>query len=393
MKLRGSICTPRPSLVKETTFDSSLERAYLGIQRYFNSAPQRVYHHANLQQIHRTKLREWRLQKRISPRKFIDFLQGTMLLRRQVFSFPDRWVTRYFHGKASAEELALSFRKGSYLCHATALFFRELRDAPGNVVYVNEEQTPKTVAAAPVNPKVLATVFQRRPRETKRLTVFQGKKIVRLNGKGTGQLGVEEITGPDGLTVRVATITRSLIDAAVRPECSGGPEGVLSAYQAATGQFSIRELVAMLGMLQYVYPIHQRIGFYLEAAGGYSTSDLAVLQEIGFPYDFYLAHGMKDPTYVERWRLFVPTSIARSVRWSCRSKVWGPSDGFRNSDSGPIHVATRKRSYRLPSQTGSPAFSLGHLSANASRARDSSDSTAPSDSPIASAVSAPVKPP
>jgi hypothetical protein len=64
----------------------------------------------------------------------------------------------------------------------------------------------------------------------------------------------------------------------------------------------------MLQHLDYIYPYHQAIGFYMQKAGFDETS-LAELRAIGFRYDFYLAHGLENPVYDANWRILVPRSL------------------------------------------------------------------------------------
>jgi hypothetical protein len=68
---------------------------------------------------------------------------------------------------------------------------------------------------------------------------------------------------------------------------------------------STEKLKGLLKKLDYVYPYHQAIGFYMERAG-YSRKLCGQLREFGLPYDFYLVNGMADVDYNDSWRLFYP---------------------------------------------------------------------------------------
>jgi hypothetical protein len=91
----------------------------------------------------------------------------------------------------------------------------------------------------------------------------------------------------------------------VRPNYSGGIYEVLHAYEAAKDRVSVNRLMATLKKLDYTYPYHQAIGFYMEQAG-YSESVLKLVEKMEIKYDFYLTYKMKEPEYSERWKLYYP---------------------------------------------------------------------------------------
>jgi len=51
----------------------------------------------------------------------------------------------------------------------------------------------------------------------------------------------------------VTSIERTLVDAAVRPQYSGGVTAVLRAYGKAGGRLSIKRLLSILTNLDYLY--------------------------------------------------------------------------------------------------------------------------------------------
>ena len=111
-----------------------------------------------------------------------------------------------------------------------------------------------------------------------------------------------------GANLRVTNIERTLIDIAVRPAYAGGPLQVLAAYRGAMDRVSVGVLVATLRKLEYIYPFHQAIGFYMERAG-YPESKFTRLKELGLEFDFYLSYGVKDPEYIPKWRLYIPRGL------------------------------------------------------------------------------------
>ena len=115
-----------------------------------------------------------------------------------------------------------------------------------------------------------------------------------------------EIVTDENENLQVTDIERTLIDIAVRPSYAGGLYEVLNAYRKAQGRVSINKLTAMLRKLNYIYPYHQAIGFYLHKAGVYKETQIELLKQFDFKYDFYLTHQMKEREYSKEWRLYYP---------------------------------------------------------------------------------------
>ena len=133
-----------------------------------------------------------------------------------------------------------------------------------------------------------------------------------LNGKFTNEAGVETIQFRKR-ALRVTNLARTVIDLVVRPQYSGGAKGVLEAVRRARGRASVRDLATILGTVDHVYPYHQALGFYLEAAG-YPESETNILLEMGLKYDFYLEHQAASPTVLDaRWRVHYSAPLRRGV--------------------------------------------------------------------------------
>ena len=107
----------------------------------------------------------------------------------------------------------------------------------------------------------------------------------------TNRLGVIEKSVGSNSSVDTTDLERTLIDLAVRPAYGGGPAAVLECYRNARGKASTSRIADLLRELDYVYPYHQAIGFYLTTAG-YATRDIKPLKKFRNRFDFYLAHEM-----------------------------------------------------------------------------------------------------
>ena len=65
----------------------------------------------------------------------------------------------------------------------------------------------------------------------------------------------------------------------------------------------------MLKSLDYVYPYHQAIGFYLDNTGQFLRSDLDQLRELGINFKFYLCNQLENSNYSSKWQVYYPNNL------------------------------------------------------------------------------------
>jgi len=194
------------------------------------------------------------------------------------------------------------------LSHYTAMFFHNLTEQVPKNIFVSYEQ-PEKKGRSELSQLSIDNAFKKPVRETSNYAIYNNYKITLLNGKYANNTGIVKTKIDPEKTFLVTNLERTLIDIAVRPIYSGGIFEVLKAYQNAKDSISVNKLKAYLTKLNFIYPYHQVIGFYLERAG-IDEKRLAFIEKSReMTFDFYLTHDMKECSYSERWKLYYPTIL------------------------------------------------------------------------------------
>jgi len=273
----------------------------------FDSNQRNVFKRSDINKILISRHGFWRLTQSTGITKFLDFMLNKTKLKKVKFEFPNRNEIRYTWSDYSIYELALTLKPKSFFSHYSAVFLHHLTEQIPKIIYLNHEQPLKSKKGVKILQHQIDSNFKRPVRQSRYIAKYKNMKICILNGMNTGRLGVIEIEGDQGENILATNLERTLIDIAVRPVYSGGIFEVLKAYRIAKERdVSINKLSAMLKKIGYIYPYHQVVGFYLEAAGVYDDSQLNLLRKFELKHDFYLTHQMKDTEYSKRWRLHYP---------------------------------------------------------------------------------------
>jgi len=276
------------------------------ITQFFDAQPTRVFKAGRLKTIFHEHRGDWGLPTSMSAAAFVDFVvEMTRLQEVKVKSEHYRDATRYSWGEVRPYELALSLGRNPYLSHASAMALHGLTEQIPKVVYINDEQSPKNLPPANLTQPAIDRAFAGSQRTSRATFSLGALRIVVISGKHTGRLEVSQQQALDGSLVDATKLERTLIDIAVRPGYAGGPYQVLEAYRTARGRASVNVLVATLKNLEYAYPYHQVLGFYMQRAG-YPDSALDQLKRLGLHFDFYLTYDMREKELNPDWRLFVP---------------------------------------------------------------------------------------
>ena len=272
----------------------------------FDRSEIKVFTLADIRELVNDNREYWRLSQWTSAEEFINVMLKLSPLEEVRLDFPNRGKLRYTWGEVPVFDLLESLDPNAYFCHYTAVYLHGLTEQIPKTVYLNVEQKMRG-GGGTLTQQAIDRAFKGRCRTSSNFVDYKGWRVYLLNGRNTDQLGVVEVQAAETASaLRVTDIERTLIDATVRSVYSGGIHEVAKAFETAHGRFSVNKLVAYLRKLNFTYPYHQAIGFYLERTGAYKESQISLLRQLPMDFDFYLTYQMADPQYVSKWRLFVP---------------------------------------------------------------------------------------
>ncbi|MGF6988755.1 hypothetical protein F0160_36840 [Paraburkholderia sp. JPY303] len=287
-----------------------IQIAKADIVKHFDELPRHVLKLKDIRAVLASQRAFWRLAQNTTSEHFIAFLKKHAKLREVELLFPQRPESCYVWGDVPLLTILLSLRKDLYFSHYTAMRLHGLTEQSPTTIYVTDERiTHDQRQRVKLEQSDIDRAFSQPPRVSQNYVEHTGKKIYLLNGSNTGHLGVvsERINDEDGREVlaRLTNLERTLIDITVRPVYAGGVFEVAKAFALAKDRVSINRLVAMLRKLDFTYPYHQAIGYYLERAD-YKPNQLDLIRRLPAEHDFYLTHQMGETRYVQSWRLFIP---------------------------------------------------------------------------------------
>ncbi|SDC60441.1 Transcriptional regulator, AbiEi antitoxin, Type IV TA system [Pelagirhabdus alkalitolerans] len=259
----------------------------------------------DLYRIFENNRNDWKLPRSTKMDDFLSFLSKQNIITRSItLDFPKGTFKRYVYNQTHSDIDALtvvrSLYDNGYFSHNTAAFLHGLTQNIVKTIYFNKELTPKNSEISQLKQDNIDRAFSKEARASQNISYFDGQQIVLLNSKFTNNLGVTEL-GDNPVT----NIEKTLIDIAVRPHYAGGSFEVLNMYKNAKGVASVNKIYSYLKKIQYIYPYHQVIGFYLERAGFKDTA-VKLMERFPINYHFYLRHNMKNMSFSDRWNLYYP---------------------------------------------------------------------------------------
>lgn len=292
---------------------SYFDFAFSKIQKFFIDEAPQVYAVEYLAGIVLDKKIEWNLPDSFKLDKFIANLVNRKILEPvEVFLKKDESneqissYYQYISGKINPFSVALNLKNNTYLSHYSAMVIHGLTNQIPKTLYVSKEQSLKKSVRNELLQDTIDNAFSKPQRKPAEYYEYDEYRCILLKGKHANRAGVTRINSVFGQNLPVTNIERTLIDIVVRPDYSGGVTEILKAYERAAENVSVNKMKAIFSKLDFIYPYHQAIGFYLERSGKYKEAQIDLFSKMEKKIDFYLAYGMKEMEYDPKWRIYYP---------------------------------------------------------------------------------------
>jgi len=283
----------------------------------FNGIQKTVFTHKEIATIISSHLANWALPRRRKPkgndefyikskgqRNVFEALKNETKLTEIDLPFPYRKIKRFAWGNAKPQEVIQSINASGYFSHYSAIEIHGLSEQVPKTIYFNIEQ-PATGGGGTLSQEGINRAFANKCRVSNNRINYGDLKICLLNGQNTNRLGVEK-TQYNDTSISVTNVERTLIDATVRTIYAGGIGEVANAYNNAAKMISVERIANYLRDLNYTYPFHQAVGFYLDRTGEFTDEALLPIRRNPIEFDFYLTYQLRNPAYNEKWRLYIP---------------------------------------------------------------------------------------
>lgn len=238
----------------------------------------------------------------VSYDKIVTFLLKNKLIKDA--KIKDYNLFKYDDSQIDSFDIAHSFFRKTHFSYHTALFINGLTLQIPKTIYLDYER-PKFY---PVINKLIQTnideAFSKPSRVSSNITEIPHYNVLYVQSKNSNRLGII----PYRDIYLVTDLERTLIDVTVRPFYAGGVVEVLSAYEKAKGKLDVFKLYQYYKLMDFTYPYHQAIGFYMQKAG-YKEVEYKVFKAFDMEFDFYLTYNMLHKNYSNEWKLYYPKGL------------------------------------------------------------------------------------
>ena len=286
----------------------SFKSAEESIKNYLYSDNLKAYTTFDLAKIFQDKREEWNIAEYRNQYHFMKFLEDSNILKNIKLKHQSTATIKQIYEEPDATlfNIALTIKKDGYLSNYTAMQIHQLtlqipksiyvsygkgHSYPNNNKDIELEQSSIDLAFA--KPQRITSESYKSELDNTRFYFIQ-KAYIEQN------VGITFLNG-----YHHTDLERTLIDIAIRPSYSGGVFEVLEAFEIARDIVDIEKINKYLEKLNYIYPYHQLIGFYMDKAG-YDKKNIEKLFLKNIFNNFYLTYNMSNKEFDTKWKIFFP---------------------------------------------------------------------------------------
>jgi predicted transcriptional regulator of viral defense system len=288
----------------------SFDRAIVEITNFIKSDIRKAYTTNDIQELFESQREKWRIAQYRNYKHFITFLSNSKILILDIQNHESHNSEKQILRKKTCTpfDVSLIVKKDGYLCNYSAMQIHQLTLQIPKTVYVSEDKYAPYYEKNHIKLEQdsVDKAFSKPQRISKESykSEYDGFRYVYLQKKHNSRnVGITTI---DNLAV--TDLERTLIDIAVRPAYSGGAFQILEAFNNAKEKVNINTLNNYIEKLDYIYPYHQLIGFYLDLAGFPDTALKLFLQKKTH-IKFYQTYNLTNKKLNEKWGIYYPTGL------------------------------------------------------------------------------------
>ena len=227
----------------------------------------------------------------------------------KIFNEKDKLYTFFKKNGASVDifDLASTRSRSSYFSYYSAIYLNSLTLQIPKQIFLTLERKydPNNVSSKEISQEIIDKAFATPPRITNNKRYYKNCSVNLIHGQGQNNIGVTTFRE----IYKVSDIVRTLIDASVRPFYCGGVTQVLEAFIKAKNKLNIDKLFNYYSQMNFIYPYHNIIGFYLEHSG-YNKSEIDSFKKIkDNSKKIYLTYNMHNPILSKEWNIFYPKGL------------------------------------------------------------------------------------
>ena len=244
----------------------------------------------------------------LSRNEIKKFLSKEKLILQEDIKFDEVYSSNiYYLPEANIDifDIAAVRSRSSYFSFYSALYIHNLTLQIPKQVYLSLERPSLGENNNSLSQESIDQAFSKPPRITANKRTYKNFSINFINAQHQDNIGII----PFRSHYKVSDLERTLIDISVRPFYSGGVTQVLEAFENAKDILDTDRLFEYYSKMNYTYPYHQVIGFYLEKAGYRETDYEKFLDFYQREFKFYLTYNMLHKEFSDKWCLYYPKGL------------------------------------------------------------------------------------